>query len=76
VCVFFSFYHIKIVNPTTLLSLCSQPNCGRFNLFASNFKTTKTPFFACVVEKTFQILCLILSENLCFHSIRLATLGL
>ncbi|MCH79874.1 hypothetical protein A2U01_0000635 [Trifolium medium] len=42
--VFFSFYHIKSLTPNTLVSISSQPNRGRFNLFASNFKNYKDNF--------------------------------
>ncbi|MCH83583.1 hypothetical protein A2U01_0004409 [Trifolium medium] len=42
--VFFSFYHIKGISPNILVLIYSQPNRGRFNLFASNFKNYKNTF--------------------------------
>ncbi|GAU30211.1 hypothetical protein TSUD_67630 [Trifolium subterraneum] len=42
--VFFSFFHVKKVSPHSLISISSQPNKGRFSLYASNFKNYRDTF--------------------------------
>ncbi|GAU22790.1 hypothetical protein TSUD_142300 [Trifolium subterraneum] len=42
--VFFCFFHVKNVSPHSLISISSQPNKGRFSLYASNFKNYKDAF--------------------------------
>ncbi|GAU33359.1 hypothetical protein TSUD_364840 [Trifolium subterraneum] len=42
--VFFSFFHVKNVSPHSLISINSQPNKGRFSLYASNFKNYRDTF--------------------------------
>ncbi|GAU16312.1 hypothetical protein TSUD_299440 [Trifolium subterraneum] len=47
--VFFCFFHVKNVSPHSLISISSQPNKGRFSLYASNFKNYRDTFvrFGC-----------------------------
>ncbi|GAU46490.1 hypothetical protein TSUD_402450 [Trifolium subterraneum] len=42
--VFFCFFHVKNVSPHSLISISSQPNKGRFSLYASNFKNYRDTF--------------------------------
>ncbi|GAU50491.1 hypothetical protein TSUD_26830 [Trifolium subterraneum] len=42
--VFFCFFHVKNVSPHSLISISSQPNKGRFSLYASNFKIYRDTF--------------------------------
>jgi hypothetical protein len=44
VAIFFSFFTIKNVSPDSHVSLSSQPNCKRFELYASNYKNYKDTF--------------------------------
>ncbi|GAU48950.1 hypothetical protein TSUD_285390 [Trifolium subterraneum] len=42
--IFFCFFHVKNVSPHSLISISSQPNKGRFSLYASNFKNYRDTF--------------------------------
>jgi hypothetical protein len=42
--VFFSFFQVRNVSPHSLVSISSQPNKGRFSLYASNFKNYRDTF--------------------------------
>ncbi|GAU32709.1 hypothetical protein TSUD_101300 [Trifolium subterraneum] len=42
--VFFCFFHVKNVSPHSLISISSQPNKGRFSLYASNIKSYRDTF--------------------------------
>ncbi|GAU39438.1 hypothetical protein TSUD_290040 [Trifolium subterraneum] len=42
--IFFCFFHVKNVSPHSLVSISSQPNKGRFSLYASNFKNYRDTF--------------------------------
>ncbi|GAU48543.1 hypothetical protein TSUD_190340 [Trifolium subterraneum] len=42
--IFFSFFHAKNVSPHSLVSISSQPNKGRFSLYALNFKNYRDTF--------------------------------
>ncbi|GAU42323.1 hypothetical protein TSUD_25490 [Trifolium subterraneum] len=73
--IFFCFFQVKNVSPHSLISVSSQPNRGRFNLFASDFKNYRTLLSVFAVGRVVRNLCSTSLGNPCSLSIGLQPPG-